>query len=48
MNSFMRRLIHMEFAKPEYNDIATDSFGEGEGRRLRIIWKGEGNSTDIE
>ena len=49
MNPFLRRLVHLELSKEEYNDISTDSVGEGSRRRVRIFWKGEGgNSTDLD
>lgn len=48
MNSFLRRLIHLEFTKPEYAEITTDSIGETGNRRIRIIWKGDGTSTTVQ
>ncbi len=40
MNSYMRRMVHMEFTKPEYDELTTDSIGEEGERRVRILWKG--------
>jgi len=44
MNPFLRRLVHLELTKKEFADLATDSFGEGDSRRIRIVWKGESGS----
>jgi spoIIIJ-associated protein len=44
LNSYLRRLVHLEFTKDEYVDLTTDSVGEGESRRVRIIWKGTAQS----
>ncbi len=39
MNSFIRRLIHLEFSMPKYENIETESIGEGEERRVKILYK---------
>lgn len=36
MSSYFRRVIHLALAKPEFNDIETESAGEGENRAVTI------------
>lgn len=49
MSPFLRRLVHLELTKPEYEDLTTDSIGEEGNRRIRIIWKGKKRAiSDIE
>lgn len=36
MSPYFRRVIHMALAKPEFEDIATESVGEGEQRAVTI------------
>jgi spoIIIJ-associated protein len=36
MSPYFRRVIHMALAKPEYQDIITESIGEGDHRSVTI------------
>lgn len=37
MSPFFRKLVHINFTKPEYNDITTESIGEGDNRQVKIL-----------
>lgn len=36
MSPYFRRIVHLALAKPEFNDIATESVGEGDHRAVTI------------
>ena len=36
MSPYFRRVVHLALAKPEFNDIATESIGEGDHRAVSI------------
>ena len=37
MSPFFRKLVHLNFTKPEFNDITTESIGEGDHRQVKIM-----------
>ncbi len=37
MSPFFRKLVHLNFTKPEYGDITTESLGEGDHRQVKIM-----------
>lgn len=39
MSPYLRRVVHMALAKPEYSDITTESMGEGEDRAVTLKLK---------
>lgn len=41
MSPYFRRIVHLELAKPEFNDIATESVGENDKRAVTIKIKNE-------
>lgn len=41
MSPYFRRVVHMALAKPEFDDITTESVGEGEQRAVTIKVKSE-------
>lgn len=36
MSPYFRRIVHMTLAKPEFDDVTTESIGEGEHRAVTI------------
>lgn len=39
MSPYFRRVVHLSFTKPEFDDITTESFGEGDDRAVTIKLK---------
>jgi len=37
MSPFFRKLVHLNFTKPEFSDIMTESIGEGDNRQVKIM-----------
>ena len=39
LNSYLRRLIHLEFSKEKFKNIKTDSFGEEPYRKIKLSYQ---------
>jgi spoIIIJ-associated protein len=37
MSPYFRRLVHLQLAKPEYDDLSTKSIGDGNHRQVTIL-----------
>ena len=37
MSPFFRKLVHIHFTKPEFNNVTTESLGEGDNRQIKIL-----------
>lgn len=37
MSPFFRKLVHIHFTKPEFNNVTTESLGEGDSRQIKIL-----------